>query len=67
MPVSSAGLTKGLQTPELKNTPSHFTAMKTSGNQYILSGARRAAVVNADPVVAPNVVTLILMESIRMC
>jgi hypothetical protein len=41
--------------------------MKKPGNKHNLSGVRRAAVVNAEPAVAPDVVNLILMESMRKC
>jgi hypothetical protein len=50
--VTPEGLTKRLDTPELKNA--QFTATKKSGNKHKLSGVRRV-VVNADPAVAPKV------------
>jgi hypothetical protein len=56
-----AGLTKGL---ELKNSQSVYCDEET-GKKYNLSGVRRAAVVNADPAVAPDIATLILMGSMR--
>jgi hypothetical protein len=39
--------------------------MKKPGNKQNLPGVGRAAVANADPAVAPDVVTLILMENMR--
>jgi hypothetical protein len=63
----SVGLMKGLDTPELKKKPSQFTAKKKSGNKHNLSGTRCAAVVKADPAVAPHVVTLTLMEGMGKC
>jgi hypothetical protein len=42
--VIPAGLTKWLDTPELKKTPSQFTAMKKPGNKHSLSGTKWAAV-----------------------
>jgi hypothetical protein len=58
----SAGLTKGLDTCELKKTPIQFTAMKKPGKKHNFSGMRRAAIVNADPAVAADVVAIILIE-----
>jgi hypothetical protein len=53
-----AGVTKGLDTPELKKKKhSQFTVMKKPGNKHNLSGAKWAAVVKTESVDAPNVVT----------
>jgi hypothetical protein len=62
-----ASLKKGLDTPVLRKTPSQFTAMKKPGNEHNLSGVKLATIVSAEPVVAPHVVTLTLMESTRKC
>jgi hypothetical protein len=64
--VTPAGLTKGFDTPELKNAQSVY-ATKKQGNKHNLSGVMRVAVVNADPAVATDVVTLIFMEIMRKC
>jgi hypothetical protein len=41
--------------------------MKKPGKKHNMSGVRLPAVVNADPTVAPDVVVIILTESMRNC
>lgn len=64
--IMSADLAKGLDTPELKIAQSMYSNKETR-NKHNLSVVRQDAVVNAGPAVAPNAVTLILMESMRKC
>jgi hypothetical protein len=62
-----AGLTKRLDNPELKKKTSQFTAMKKPGNKHNFSGVRLAAIVKVDLAVSPDVVTILLLESVRKC
>jgi hypothetical protein len=59
-------LTKGLDTPKFEKHPVVYCCEETREHTQLF-GVRRADVVNVDPAIAPDVVSLLLLEGMREC